>query len=100
MLVIQCIPVRKDVLQNLVIEFCTSLPMNHWRLARARLPLELITKSAGCGSFESTKRLSYFLILLLATFIASCIGFSSAENVAVAPKIDNGARRLRQSVEV
>ncbi|KAL3671291.1 hypothetical protein V7S43_003223 [Phytophthora oleae] len=45
-------------------------------------------------------RLSFFLTLLLATFVASCIGFSSAENVAVAPKIDNGARRLRQSVEV
>ncbi|KAK1944790.1 hypothetical protein P3T76_003323 [Phytophthora citrophthora] len=39
-------------------------------------------------------RRSLFLTLLLATFVASCIGFSSAENVAV------GARRLRQPVEV
>ncbi|KAK1944782.1 hypothetical protein P3T76_003315 [Phytophthora citrophthora] len=45
-------------------------------------------------------RLSFFLFVVLATVVASCIGFSSAENVALNPKTDTGARRLRQSVVI
>ncbi|KAG1710637.1 hypothetical protein DVH05_013361 [Phytophthora capsici] len=45
-------------------------------------------------------RLLFFLAVLLATFATSCMSFSSAEKAAFIPKIDNGDRRLRQSVDI